>query len=110
VTLVNPATRFTERLRVHQTATGQELADLQIPEMLQGTGIEFVPGWVTGIDAEAREVRIDGERVLPYDTLVYALGSIADTESVPGVTDHAYTLNSAREAGRLAQRLSRSGG
>lgn len=107
VRLVNPATRFTERLRLRlrQTAAGQELADLQIPQMLQGTGIEFVQGWVTGIDAQVREVRIDGERVLSYDTLVYALGSVADTASVPGGTDHVYTLNSPQEAGRLAQRL-----
>lgn len=31
ITLVNPQTRFTERLRLHQTASGQTLADLQIP-------------------------------------------------------------------------------
>ena len=30
VTIVNPQTRFTERLRLHQTASGQTLADLQI--------------------------------------------------------------------------------
>jgi NADH:ubiquinone reductase (H+-translocating) len=28
LTLVNPQTRFTERLRLHQTASGQTLADL----------------------------------------------------------------------------------
>ena len=27
ITLVNPQTRFTERLRLHQTASGQALAD-----------------------------------------------------------------------------------
>ena len=29
VTLVNPQDRFTERLRLHQTATGQQLAELR---------------------------------------------------------------------------------
>jgi hypothetical protein len=33
ITLVNPQTRFIERLRLHQTASGQALADLQIPEL-----------------------------------------------------------------------------
>lgn len=105
VTLVNPITQFTERLRLHQTAAGQELADLQIPEMLAGTGVEFVQGWVTAIHAEAREVSLDGKRTLEYDTLVYALGSVADLASVPGVAEHAYTLNSAAEARRLAGEL-----
>ncbi|MFE3450820.1 NAD(P)/FAD-dependent oxidoreductase [Nonomuraea sp. NPDC059194] len=105
VTLVNPITRFTERLRLHQTAAGQDLADLRIPDLLKGTGITFVQGWVTAIDAGARVVSLDGERTLTYDTLVYALGSVADTEAVPGVAEHAYTLDSAAEAGRLAAQL-----
>src|SRR5262245_21409421 len=59
ITIVNPQTRFTERLRLHQTASGQTLADLQIPDQLESTGVDFVQGWVTGIDADAQTVRID---------------------------------------------------
>ncbi len=109
ITVVNPQTRFTERLRLHQTASGQELADLQIPDRLAGTGIQFVRGWVTSIDADARTVRIDDEFVLRYDTLVYALGSVADTDAVPGVEEFAHTLNSAHDAKALAEELDRLG-
>jgi NADH dehydrogenase len=108
VTLVNPSARFAERLRMHQVAAGQELADLQIPGLLEGTGIDFVQGWVTGLDTEAHEVRVDapdGTRALGYDTLVYALGGVADTETMPGVAEHAFTLNDPRAAARLAARL-----
>jgi NADH:ubiquinone reductase (H+-translocating) len=107
VTLVNRQTRFTERLRLHQTASGQKLAELEIADLLAGTGVEFVRGWVTAIDADARTVRIDDERTLRYDTLVYALGSVADTEVVPGVDEFAYTLNSAHDAALLAGQLDR---
>ncbi|OPG05242.1 NAD(P)/FAD-dependent oxidoreductase [Microbispora sp. GKU 823] len=109
VTLVNAQERFTERLRLHMTATGQRLAELSIPELLEGTGARFERGWVTAVDADAKTVRIDDERVLPYDTLVYALGGVAGTAAVPGVEDHAYTLNSAQDAEVLADRLSRLG-
>ncbi|MDP4510275.1 NAD(P)/FAD-dependent oxidoreductase [Nonomuraea sp. 3N208] len=105
VTLVNPSTRFTERLRLHQVATGQKLADLRIPEMLEGTGVEFVQGWVTAIDAGARRVALADGRSLEYDKLVCALGSVADIGMVPGVAEHAVTLNSADEAARLTSRL-----
>ena len=105
ITLVNASERFTERLRLHQTASGQQTADLRIPELLAGTGVEFVCGWVTGVDAAARTVRVDDEQVLAYDTLVYALGGVADTAAVPGVDDHAYTLNSSHDADLLALRL-----
>jgi NADH dehydrogenase FAD-containing subunit len=64
---------------------------------------------VTGIDADAQTVRIDDECELAYDILVYALGSVADTESVPGVAEFAYTLNSAQDAAALAGELDRLG-
>ncbi|MGI5130276.1 NAD(P)/FAD-dependent oxidoreductase [Pseudonocardia sp. CA-107938] len=105
VTLVNPDARFTERLRLHQTASGQDLAVLDIPTMLDGTGIEFVQGWVTAIDADAHTVRVDDERVLGYDVLVHALGAVSDTSTVPGADTHAFTLDGAHDAGLLAQRL-----
>jgi len=109
VTLVNAQERFTERLRLHMAATGQQLAELSIPRLLEGTGARFVRGWVTAVDAGAKTVRIDDDRVLRYDTLIYGLGSVADP-AVPGVEDHAYTLNSAQDAEVLADRLARLGG
>lgn len=91
------------------TATGQQLAELSIPELLDGTGVEFVRGWVTAVDAAAKTVRVDDDRVLRYDTLVYGLGAVADTAAVPGAEDYAHTLNSARDAEVLAGRLARLG-
>ncbi|MGC9500394.1 NAD(P)/FAD-dependent oxidoreductase [Streptomyces sp. WG7] len=107
VTVVDAQERFTERMRLHMTATGQPLAELSIPELLEGTGARFSRGWVTAVDADARTVRIDDDRVLHYDTLVYGLGGVADTSAVPGVEDHAYTLSSAQDAELLADRLAR---
>ncbi|MFF4040945.1 NAD(P)/FAD-dependent oxidoreductase [Streptomyces sp. NPDC001816] len=117
VTLVNPSARFTERLRMHQAATGQELAEHPIPDLLAGTGVTFVQGYATALDPGARTVSVDagdagdacssapGTVVLPYDSLVYALGSRADTGTVPGAEEHAYTLDGHGPAGRLAARL-----
>ncbi|MFI7444802.1 NAD(P)/FAD-dependent oxidoreductase [Nonomuraea indica] len=105
ITLVNPSSRFVERLRMHQIAAGQELADHQIPDLLAGTGVTFVQGTATAIDPETRQVTLDGAETLEYDTLVYALGSSTDTGKVPGADLHAFTLNSPQVAGRFAGRL-----
>ncbi|WP_051941206.1 NAD(P)/FAD-dependent oxidoreductase [Phaeacidiphilus oryzae] len=107
LTLVNAEERFTERLRLPMTAAGRRTADLSIPELLDGTGVQFVRGWVTGADADARTVRIDDDRVLRYDTLVWGLGGVADTAAVPGADGHAYTLDSVHDAELLADRLRR---
>ncbi|MEU1385836.1 MULTISPECIES: FAD-dependent oxidoreductase [unclassified Nonomuraea] len=109
VTLVNPQERFTERLRMHVVASGQQVAEMRIPELLEGTGARFVRGWVTAVDVRTRSVRIDDDRVLHYDTLVYGLGSVADSVTVPGVEEHAYTLDSVPDAEALAARLARLG-
>ena len=66
VTLVNAQERFTERLRLPMTATGQHVAELRIPELLEGTGARFVAGWVTAGSrlsrgrASARPIRAAG--------------------------------------------------
>jgi NADH dehydrogenase len=73
ITLVNPSARFTERLRMHQIAAGQELAEHRIPEILDGSGVEFVQGWVTSIDAEAKQVCVDDTRTLHYDKMTMSV-------------------------------------
>jgi len=67
---------------------------------------------VVGIDTAARNIAVDkaeGMRTLPYDTLVYALGSHTDTLAVPGISEHACTLDDPRLADSLARRR-RGGG
>jgi NADH dehydrogenase FAD-containing subunit len=104
ITLVNPSSRFVERLRLHQIAAGQQLADHQIPAIVAGTGVTFVQARVTAIDTARRAVEVDDDW-LPYDTLVYALGSLTSTSIVPGVAQHAYTLNGIDAARTFAARL-----
>ncbi|WP_280267864.1 NAD(P)/FAD-dependent oxidoreductase [Nocardia wallacei] len=105
ITLVNPSERFTERLRSHQIAAGQELADHRIPRLLDGSGVEFRRAAATAVDPAGHRVTLDDGSELAYDTLVYALGSSTDTATVPGVADHAWTLNDPRLAHRFSQRL-----
>lgn len=108
VTIVNPSSRFTERLRMHQMATGQQLPDLRIPVMLAGTGVEFVQGSAHEIDLESRSVTVateDGRARLDYDQLVYAIGSATSMAGVPGADQHAHSLNGPQAATRFASRL-----
>ncbi|MFB9527579.1 FAD-dependent oxidoreductase [Nonomuraea roseola] len=102
VTLVNASDRFVERVRLHQLAAGQPLPDLPLSGLLDGTGVELVVARVTGLDLDARAVRLDAAPYsLSYDVLIYALGSDADTDGVPGIGEHAFTLASAGEAARI---------
>jgi len=54
---------------------------------------------------DERGVEVIPRRTLSYDTLVIAIGSVANTFGVPGVAEHAYALESAAEADRFHRRL-----
>lgn len=105
VTVINADERFVERLRLHQVATGQRLAEFDIPQLLDSIGVGFIRGRVEAIDPEANTVRLADQRLLHYDRLVYALGGATDTSRVPGADEHAFTLDSAADAAALAARL-----
>ncbi|GAA0659568.1 FAD-dependent oxidoreductase [Streptomyces thermocarboxydovorans] len=123
ITLVNAEPDFVERVRNHQLATGQDLKPRPLSEMFAGTGVDFRLARVTAVDADRRTVTISrdegngqkgteeqgmeeqGTEELPYDTLVYALGSAADDHGVTGVSEHAHEIASRSGALRLRSRL-----
>jgi NADH dehydrogenase FAD-containing subunit len=106
VTLVNNRDRFVERMRNHQLATGQRLRDLSLRDLLEGTDIRLVVDRVTRIDPEQRQVELaSGNEPVGYDLLVYALGSHADLDAVPGAAEHATAVSDAERAARLRDRM-----
>lgn len=102
ITLVSASDRFVERIRLHQRAAGQPVGVRPLASMLKGTGVSMKLGCVTALDPRG-EVLVDGER-LPFDRLVVALGSQVDRDRVPGIREHALTLD-ATDAAELAGRL-----
>lgn len=92
ITVVDSRAEMVERVRLHQLAAGQTIARRDLRTMLERKGAHFVRGRVTAIDTAAQEVLMSDGSVLGYDTLVYTLGSAADTDSVAGVRDHAHPI------------------
>ncbi|WP_214412004.1 NAD(P)/FAD-dependent oxidoreductase [Sphaerisporangium fuscum] len=111
ITLVNAEPDFVERVRMHQVAAGQDLKPRPLDEMFAGTGVQLRLAEVTGVDVERKTVAVtDGngaEELLPYDTLVYALGSGWNAQGVPGTVEHAYEIAGRAGALRLRERLAR---
>ncbi|MFI7316707.1 NAD(P)/FAD-dependent oxidoreductase [Streptomyces venezuelae] len=114
ITLVNASDRFVERVRLHQLAAGQGFSDhSSLRRQLDGTSVRLVVGRVTAIDATRRIVAVDTPQAvgappasIDYDTLVYALGSGARLDDVPGAPAHAYAVADLEQATRLRHRIS----
>lgn len=58
----------------------------------------FIQGTVTAVDAERRAVTLEDDERIPYDVLVYALGSQPADYGIPGIAIHALTLNGLDDA------------
>ena len=114
ITLVNADPDFVERVRMHQLAVGQELRLRPLRDVLAGTGVAVRTARVTAVDVDHRVVdlvdphggpdRTSTDRI-GYDTLIYALGSVAADSGVPGVAEHAHVVASRAGALRLRERL-----
>ena len=79
-------------------------------------GFRYRIGQMVGLDREARQIRLAAsydaegrevtpERLVPYDTLVVAVGSTTNDFGTPGVAEHAIALDTQEQAVRFHQRL-----
>ncbi|MET1061435.1 MAG: FAD-dependent oxidoreductase [Aeromicrobium sp.] len=100
ITLINPRPSFVERIRLHQLVTGSDDAVVDYDEVL-GEGVTRVVDSVTTIDAPARRVELASGANLGYDYLIYAVGSIGATATVPGAAEFAYSIAEHEHAERL---------
>lgn len=110
--VVDSSPHFTERIRLHQVASGQSLPVRNMSALLP-EGVQFQQGRVvrlqTAPHAEGAGLVCletpQGATALSYDTLVYALGSTTELSTVPGVREYAHSVGDAPSAARLAHTL-----
>ncbi|MFT4200219.1 NAD(P)/FAD-dependent oxidoreductase [Gordonia sp. (in: high G+C Gram-positive bacteria)] len=104
VVLVNERDRFVERIRLHQWAAGTGGAARDFSTML-APGVRLFVDTATAIDAPGRTVALASGAALPYDYLVYALGSGAPDATIPGAAEHGHRLEDWESADALRERL-----
>ncbi|WP_067676896.1 NAD(P)/FAD-dependent oxidoreductase [Nocardia miyunensis] len=109
ITVVNADPDFVERVRMHQLAAGQQLARRPLAGLFADTGVALRIARVRSVDADRKLVAVRDEHgvdlEIAYDTLVYALGSTAADNGVPGVAEYAHTVTDPATALRLRDRL-----
>jgi NADH dehydrogenase len=119
VTLVDKNETHLWKPLLHEVAAGSmDIHAHQLDYLAQARWhhFNFCSGALEGLDRARREITVAPttdergaevlpRRRLPYDTLIIAIGSVANTFGVPGVAEHAYALESAEEADRFHRRL-----
>jgi NADH dehydrogenase len=106
VTVVNRDAWHAIRVRNYEA----DLANLRVPldDVLGPIDVEVVVGEVAGLDHDRHEVycAVAGQSVvLPYDRLVFALGSELVWPPIPGLAEHGFDIDTYDAATRLAAHL-----
>ncbi len=109
ITLVSEHNYFLFTPMLAEAATGAvEIRHILRPirPFCKMTGIAFHQSAVEAIDLVAKRVRIrpprsGHERLIPYDRLVVALGSVSKFMGLPGVAEHALPLKDVGDAIRI---------
>jgi len=103
ITLINRDPWHVIRVRAYE----QDLSDTRVAlaDVLEPIGAELVVGEVSAIDAAGRTVRIGADKTLAYDRLVLAPGSQLQMPDIPGLAQHAFSVDTYREGERLNQHL-----
>ncbi|MFG2328007.1 NAD(P)/FAD-dependent oxidoreductase [Streptomyces sp. NPDC048604] len=100
VTLINPRPAFVERIRLHQLVGDTHAAVVDYRDVL-ADGVRLLVDTVDRIDAPQRSLTLASGGTIPYDYLLYAVGSGSADPSVPGAAEFAYPIASLEEAERL---------
>lgn len=109
ITLISPEPLLHLRPRLHEQAPHGMTTPL-LP-VLEAAGVRYLQGSVERIDAGERRVdtvTADGQRqTLNYDRLVLTTGSKLHRPAVPGIEQHAHSVDQLDEAVRLDLHLAR---
>jgi NADH dehydrogenase len=102
VALINRDAFHNIRVRNYEA----DLTPVRVPldDVLGPVGVQHVEGEVAGIDLAGQAVTVTtarGLEILPYDRLVFALGSQLLRPDVPGLAEHAFDVDTYNGAARL---------
>ncbi len=107
ITLVNKHDYHYLTTRLHEAAAGtiqDDLTRIPIREVVDLNKINLIQDTVVDIHWKDKEVRLENG-VVTYDMLVIGLGFDADTQGIPGLEEHAFTLRSFNSARLLRDHL-----
>jgi NADH:ubiquinone reductase (H+-translocating) len=101
ITVINARPTFVERIRLHQMVAGSGDATSDLAGML-GQNVRLVVDIAERIDIDRRIVELASGNTLPYDYVIYAVGSTGSVPaSVPGAREFAYPIGELEQAERM---------
>lgn len=104
VHLIDRNPYHTLKTQLHEAAVRKRSVAIPIRDIIKHRPILFHQGLVTAIDLNTRQVHIEGV-TLPFDFLVFALGSQANFYGIPGLKEFSFPLQTLDDAERIYRHL-----
>ncbi|MCR4323066.1 MAG: FAD-dependent oxidoreductase [Candidatus Azambacteria bacterium] len=80
---------------------------IPLEDIVAHTSIKFVQGNVTHVDLTSKNISLEDGTTIPYEYLVYAIGSEPTYFGIPGVKEHAISLKWLEDAIRIRAEVKR---
>lgn len=99
VTLISDKPYFRYNPTLYHTATGGLFKQSIIPisNILEGGSISFIEAEVVSIDRDKKSLLLKNKSHVEYDTVIFALGSVANYFGIEGMQENSYSIKSAEE-------------
>src|SRR5688572_18409282 len=108
IALVSPEPALVVRPRLYEP--NPETLTAPLADVLKAIDVDYVRGTVEIIDTHGRSIEIvnpaDRRRILTYDRLVLATGSRLFRPAIPGLAEHAFSVDQLEDAIALDRHLS----
>jgi NADH dehydrogenase len=95
-------------IRVRNYEANLEETRVPLKDVLDPVGVKHIAAEVTDIDVTARTIAYRAQSrtgTLPYDRLIFALGSCLSRPPIPGLAAHAFDVDTYQGAARLNAHL-----
>lgn len=107
IILVNKHDYHYQTTWLHKNAVGKlnnEQTKFSLHQLIDQKKVQFIKDTVQSIDVKGKKV-YGKDQTFTYDYLVVALGSEVDTYQIPGLKEHAFSINTLASATRLSAHL-----
>ncbi|HEX6940438.1 MAG TPA: FAD-dependent oxidoreductase [Longimicrobiales bacterium] len=108
ITAIDHRERFVFTPLLYEYLVGELEPDVVAPPfhtLMPGEEVALVRARVTAVDVRSRRITLEDGRVLDYDVLVLAPGSVPAFHGVPGAEEHGIPFYSFEDADRLRTAL-----
>jgi NADH dehydrogenase FAD-containing subunit len=95
---------FEQKIRLHESLTGQRTASLALAPLLRRRGVEFIQAEVMAVEFASQHIRLKDQAALSYDYLVYALGSVPQ-QQLPGSDQYAISLHNRTQVSQVTPKI-----